>query len=68
MNLQNGCKFALKTLIKTMQGSTPSPKKIELVCVGFDMQENIRQTTISEQSKIEMLKDLGAYEQEDKQK
>jgi len=35
--LEEGYGFALKTLVKTMETTSPSPKKIELVSIGFDM-------------------------------
>lgn len=37
MTLEEGYGFALKTLVKTMETTSPSPKKIELVSVSFDM-------------------------------
>lgn len=48
MKLDEGYGFALKTLVKTMETTTPSPKKIELVSIGFDMEEQIKGVTVSE--------------------
>jgi hypothetical protein len=48
MALEEGYGFALKTLVKTMETTTPSPKKIELVSISFDMEENIRGITVPE--------------------
>lgn len=31
-----------------METTTPSPKKIELVSIGFDMEEQIKGVTVSE--------------------
>lgn len=39
MTLEEGYEFALKALVKTMETTTPNPKKIELVSVNFDMNE-----------------------------
>jgi hypothetical protein len=37
MTLEEGYTFALKALVKTMETTTPSSKKIELVSIGFNM-------------------------------
>ena len=40
--------FALKALVKTMETTTPSPKKIELISVSFNMEEQIEGINLSE--------------------
>ena len=37
MSLNDGYGFALKALVKTMETTTPSAKKIELVSIGLKM-------------------------------
>lgn len=59
MSLEEGYGFALKTLVKTMETTSPSPKKIELVSVGFDMEERVRGVTVSEEKIAELLKANG---------
>jgi 20S proteasome subunit alpha 3 len=59
MTLEEGYGFALKTLVKTMETTSPSPKKIELVSVGFNMDENICGATVSEERIAELLKSNG---------
>ena len=45
MTLEEGYEFALKALVKTMETTSPNPKKIELVSVNFDMSEDIKGIT-----------------------
>jgi 20S proteasome subunit alpha 3 len=59
MTLEEGYGFALKSLVKTMETTTPSPKKIELVSIGFNMEEKIQTLTISEDRIKELLKEHG---------
>lgn len=59
MTLEEGYGFALKTLVKTMETTSPSSKKIELVSVGFNMDENICGATVSEERIAELLKSNG---------
>lgn len=59
MTLEEGYGFALKTLVKTMETTSPSPKKIELVSIGFDMEEKIRGVTVPETKIAELLKTHG---------
>jgi len=49
MSLEEGLGFALKTLVKTMETTTPSPKKIELVSISFNMDEQIQGINLSEE-------------------
>ena len=64
MKLDEGYGFALKTLVKTMETTTPSPKKIELVSIGFDMEEQIKGVTVSEQKIKDLLKENGLTQEE----
>lgn len=48
MSLDEGYGFALKALVKTMETTTPSAKKIELVSISFNMSEQIQGITITE--------------------
>lgn len=66
MNLQEGMGFALKALVKTMETTTPSPKKIELVTISFDMDDKIRGDNVSEGRIIELLKANGLNVEEKK--
>ena len=59
MSLEEGYGFALKALVKTMETTTPSAKKIELVSVNFNMAEEIQGINISEQRIRELLKANG---------
>jgi 20S proteasome subunit alpha 3 len=59
MSLEEGYGFALKALVKTMETTTPSAKKIELVSVNFNMAEEIQGVNISEQRIRELLKANG---------
>lgn len=59
MTLEEGYEFALKALVKTMETTTPNPKKIELVSVSFDMNEEIRGITVSEEKVKDLLKSAG---------
>jgi len=45
--LEEGLGFALKALVKTMETTTPSPKKIELVSISFTMDEKIQGLNLS---------------------
>ena len=58
-NLEEGLGFALKTLVKTMETTTPSAKKIELVSISFNMEEQIQGITVSEERIKELLKANG---------
>lgn len=42
-----------------METTTPSPKKIELVSISFDMDEKIRGITLPEERIAELLKSNG---------
>lgn len=64
MTLEEGYGFALKTLVKTMETTSPSPKKIELVSIGFDMDENIRGVTVPEERIGALLKSNGLIAEE----
>lgn len=59
MTLEEGYGFALKALVKTMETTTPSAKKIELVSVNFNMAEEIQGVNISEERIKELLKANG---------
>jgi 20S proteasome subunit alpha 3 len=59
MSLEEGYGFALKALVKTMETTSPSAKKIELVSVNFNMAEEIQGINISEQRIRELLKANG---------
>jgi 20S proteasome subunit alpha 3 len=59
MTLEEGYGFALKALVKTMETTTPSAKKIELVSVNFNMAEEIQGVNISEERIRELLKANG---------
>lgn len=59
LSLEEGYGFALKTLVKTMETTNPSPKKIELVSIGFDMEEKIQAVTVPEERIGELLKSNG---------
>ena len=55
LNQEEGLGFALKALVKTMETTTPSPKKIELVSICFNMEEDIQGLTMSEDRIKELL-------------
>ena len=57
--MEEGLGFALKTLVKTMETTTPSAKKIELVSISFNMVEEIQGTTVSEERIKDILKANG---------
>lgn len=59
MSLDEGYGFALKALVKTMETTTPSAKKIELVSINFNMAEEIQGVNISEERIKELLKANG---------
>lgn len=59
MTLEEGLGFALKALVKTMETTTPSPKKIELVSISFTIDEQIQGVTMSEERIKELLKANG---------
>jgi 20S proteasome subunit alpha 3 len=59
MTLEEGYGFALKALVKTMETTSPSAKKIELVSVNFNMEEQIQGVNISEERIKELLKANG---------
>lgn len=64
MTLEEGYGFALKTLVKTMETTNPSPKKIELVSIGFDMEERIQGVTVPEERIGALLKSNGLISEE----
>lgn len=47
LSQEEGLGFALKALVKTMETTTPSPKKIELVSISFTMDDQIQGLTMS---------------------
>ena len=59
MSLEEGYGFALKALVKTMETTTPSAKKIELVSINFNMAEEIKGINISEERIKELLRANG---------
>ena len=59
MSQEEGLGFALKALVKTMETTTPSPKKIELVSISFNMEEQIQGVNLSEERIKEILKANG---------
>lgn len=63
---EDGLGFALKTLVKTMETTSPSAKKIELVSISFNMAEEIQGITMSEERIKELLKANGLTAAEDK--
>ena len=65
MTLEEGYGFALKALVKTMETTTPSAKKIELVSINFNMEEQIQGINISEERIKELLKANGLTVAED---
>lgn len=65
MTLEEGYGFALKALVKTMQTTTPSAKKIELVSINFNMEEQIQGVNISEERIKSLLKANGLSVAED---
>jgi len=68
MTLEEGYGFALKTLVKTMETTSPSPKKIELVSISFDMDENIRGVTVPEDRIAALLKSNGLVAEKEEEK
>lgn len=66
LTLEEGLGFALKTLVKTMETTTPSAKKIELVSISFNMEEQIQGITVSEERIKELLKANGLTAAEEK--
>ena len=56
MTLKEGYGFALKALVKTMETTTPSAKKIELVSVGRKMDDSIKTETLTEDQIKDLLK------------
>lgn len=67
MSLDEGYGFALKALVKTMETTTPSAKKIELVSLSFNMSEQIQGITITEE-RIKELLQLNGLTSEEKEK
>lgn len=65
MTLEEGYGFALKALVKTMETTTPSAKKIELVSINFNMEEQIQGINISEERIKSLLKANGLSVAED---
>lgn len=65
MTLEEGYGFALKALVKTMQTTTPSAKKIELVSINFNMEEQIQGVNITEERIKSLLKANGLSVAED---
>jgi 20S proteasome subunit alpha 3 len=65
MTLEEGYGFALKALVKTMETTTPSAKKIELVSINFNMDEQIQGVNISEERIKTLLKANGLSVAED---
>lgn len=65
MTLEEGYGFALKALVKTMQTTTPSAKKIELVSINFNMEEQIQGVNIKEERIKSLLKANGLSVAED---
>lgn len=63
---EEGLGFALKALVKTMETTTPSPKKIEIVSISFNMDEQIQGLTLSEERIKELLKANGLTVEEKK--
>lgn len=59
MTLEEGYGFALKALVKTMETTTPSAKKIELVSINFNMEDQIQGVNISEERIKTILKANG---------
>lgn len=59
MSLEEGYGFALKALVKTMETTTPSAKKIELVSINFNMEEEIQGVNIPEERIKSLLKANG---------
>lgn len=49
----------MKALVKTMETNSPSAKKIELVSISFNMEEQIQGITVSEERIKELLKANG---------
>lgn len=68
MTLEEGYGFALKTLVKTMETTSPSPKKIELVSISFDMDEKIRGMTVPEDRIAALLKQNGLVADKEEEK
>lgn len=68
MTLEEGYGFALKTLVKTMETTSPSPKKIELVSISLDMDEKIRGVTVSEDRIAALLKQNGLVADKEEEK
>ena len=66
MNLEDGLGFALKTLVKTMETTTPSAKKIELVSISFNMVQEIQGNNVSEERIKDLLKANGLSAAEEK--
>jgi 20S proteasome subunit alpha 3 len=68
MTLEEGYGFALKTLVKTMETTSPSPKKIELVSITLDMDDKISGVTVKEEKITELLKINGLVADKEKDK
>ena len=64
-SLEEGYEFSLKSLVKTMETTSPNPKKIELVSVSFNMNEEINGTTVNEEKIRELLKSSGLLNEDE---
>ena len=51
-----------------METTSPSPKKIELESIGFDMEQKIRGVTVTEEKISELLKTHGLIAEEKEEK
>lgn len=67
MSQEEGLGFALKALVKTMETTTPSPKKIELVSISFTMDDNIQGINLSEDRIKDLLRANGLTVEEKKE-
>ncbi len=54
--LDQGYDTALKALVKTMETTTPSSKKIEIISISFNMVEEIAGKTLKDEEIKELLK------------
>jgi 20S proteasome subunit alpha 3 len=67
MSQEEGLGFALKALVKTMETTTPSPKKIELVSISFTMDDQIQGINLSEDRIKDLLRSNGLTVEEKKE-
>lgn len=50
---------AIKALVKTMDTTSPSPQKIEIVIISKDQHNEVKSKTLTEAEVLELLKKNG---------